>query len=196
MNSGAMGSPSVEPNAWSVRARFAFFDDEWVGGVAEIERIKMKLNIGLKDSERKKVVSALNGVLANEIALTQATRGAHWNVVGPSFGQLHALFGEQYDALNATVDEIAERIRTLGAFPETTLAAFAKAVTIDDSAGNTRPAAKMIGTLLAAHESLIGQLGKAIEVADAVGDSATEDFLVAVMAAHQKTAWILRAHLE
>jgi starvation-inducible DNA-binding protein len=156
----------------------------------------MKPNIGLKEAARRKVATALQAVLANEIALTQATRGAHWNVVGPQFGPLHGLFGDQYDALNDQVDEIAERIRALGEFPATTVGAFAKTKTIDDSAGEPKPAAKMLASLLAAHEAVMAQLGKAIEVADDVGDSATEDFLVAVLTDHQKTAWMLRSHLE
>jgi starvation-inducible DNA-binding protein len=156
----------------------------------------MKLNIGIKDAARKKVVTVLQALLANEVALTQATRGAHWNVVGPNFGPLHTLFGDQYDALNDQVDEIAERIRALGEFPAASIGAFAKDATIDDSAGLQKKADKTIASLLAAHEVVITQLGRAIVVADEHEDTATEDFLVALLAGHQKTAWMLRAHLE
>jgi starvation-inducible DNA-binding protein len=156
----------------------------------------MKLNIGLKDPARRKVAATLQTLLANEVALTQATRGAHWNVVGPNFGPLHTLFGAQYDALNLQVDEIAERIRALGEFPAGSLAAFDKAKTIDDGAGAPQSAAKMLESLTRGHEAVIAQLAKAIEVADDVGDSATEDFLVALSTEHQKTAWMLRSHLE
>jgi starvation-inducible DNA-binding protein len=157
----------------------------------------MKFNIGLSDSNRKAVVRALSELLANEIALTQATRGAHWNVVGQNFGPLHSLFGDQYDALNDQVDEIAERIRTLGSMPVTRIADFAKAVTIDDAAGEAKSATKMLESLLAAHEAIIVQLRKeTITTAATADDAATEDFLVGLLESHEKTAWMLRAHLE
>ena len=156
----------------------------------------MKPYIGISEVNRKKVIAALGELLANEIALTQATRGAHWNVVGPNFGPLHALFGEQYDALNDQVDEIAERIRTLGGTPATRLAAFAKAATIDDSAGDEATAQKMLASLLKGHEAIVvGLRSGAIEVAGKADDKGTEDFLVGMMEAHEKTAWVLRAHL-
>jgi starvation-inducible DNA-binding protein len=157
----------------------------------------MKPNIGISDRNRKSVIDALAGLLANEIALTQATRGAHWNVVGPLFGPLHALFGAQYDALNEQVDEIAERIRTLGGTPATRLADFAKAATIDDRAGTAISSSKMIESLLRAHEEVILQLrSSTIESASKADDAATEDFLVGLLEAHEKTAWMLRSHLE
>jgi starvation-inducible DNA-binding protein len=157
----------------------------------------MKPNIGISDSNRKAVTGALAALLANEIALTQATRGAHWNVIGVNFGPLHSLFGGQYDALNDQVDEIAERIRTLGGLPATRIAEFAKAMTIDDGAGEAKSAAKMIESLLAAHEAIIVQLRKEIiTTAATADDAATEDFLIGILEAHEKTAWMLRAHLE
>lgn len=54
----------------------------------------------------------------------------------------------------------------------------------------------MIASLLSAHEAMMKILDRAIELADDVGDSPTEDFLVAVLTEHQKTAWMLRAHLQ
>ncbi len=157
----------------------------------------MKPNIGISDANRKTVIGALSALLANEIGLTQATRGAHWNVVGVHFGPLHALFGSQYDALNDQVDEIAERIRTLGGLPDTRIADFAKGITIDDGAGDAKSAAKMIESFLTAHEAVIVQLRKeTITTAATADDAATEDFLIGLLETHEKTAWMLRAHLE
>jgi starvation-inducible DNA-binding protein len=157
----------------------------------------MEPKIGLNAKARKAVVAELSALLANEAALAAATRGAHWNVVGVHFGPLHALFGQQYEALNDTIDEIAERIRTLGGAPESRLADFAKRATIDDRAGDAKTATAMLASLLAAHEAVIAQLrSKTIEAADEADDDATEDFLIGLLASHEKAAWFLRAHLS
>lgn len=68
------------------------------------KELQVKPNIGLNATARKKVTAALQTVLANEVALAQATRAAHWNVVGPNFAALHAMFGSQYASMNETVD--------------------------------------------------------------------------------------------
>ncbi|NJR41904.1 MAG: DNA starvation/stationary phase protection protein, partial [Akkermansiaceae bacterium] len=60
----------------------------------------MKLNIGLSEKNRKAVGAVLAQLLADEVALYIATRGAHWNVVGANFGPLHSFFQDQYEALD------------------------------------------------------------------------------------------------
>lgn len=156
----------------------------------------MKPNIGLSDKNRKTVSALLATLLADEVALYIATRGAHWNVTGPGFGALHDFFETQYEALDEILDAVAERMRALGATAPATVGAYAKAKTIDDSAGEAASAAAMIEKLLAAHEKIIRTLRKSNEVADEAGDSGTEDFLVGLMEQHEKMAWMLRAHLE
>ncbi len=156
----------------------------------------MKPNIGISDKDRKVVSAVLADLLADEVALYVATRGAHWNVVGPNFGALHGFFESQYEALDDILDDVAERMRSLGSKAPATVGAYAKAKSIDDTAGDAASAAAMIEKLLAAHEAIIRSLRKATEVADDAGDSGTEDFLVGLMEQHEKMAWMLRAHLE
>ena len=74
----------------------------------------MALSIGLSESNRDSVVKILNAVLSDEYVLYTKTRNYHWNVVGPQFNDLHKFFESQYEALNETIDEVAERARTLG----------------------------------------------------------------------------------
>ena len=156
----------------------------------------MKPNIGISDKNRKIVSDVLAEILANEVALYLATRGAHWNVVGPNFGALHKFFEDQYEALDEILDAVAERMRALGAVAPASVGAYAKGKTINDGAGSAKSAAAMIESLLTAHESIIKQLRKAEDVADEAGDSGTEDFLTGLMETHEKMAWMLRAHLE
>ena len=61
------------------------------------------------------VAESLKKVLASSYILSLKTQNYHWNVKGPHFKQLHDLFGEQYNELNTAIDDIAERIRALGA---------------------------------------------------------------------------------
>ena len=76
----------------------------------------MAVSLGLSDNARKQVAESLGPILADHYLLTLKTQNFHWNVTGPNFQGLHSLFGTQYEALFAAVDEIAERIRALG-FP-------------------------------------------------------------------------------
>jgi starvation-inducible DNA-binding protein len=156
----------------------------------------MKLNIGISEKARKSVATALAQLLADEVALYIATRGAHWNVVGPNFGPLHSFFEDQYEALDNILDDVAERMRALGAVAPASVGAYAKAKTIDDGAGSQASAAKMVESLLKAHESIIRDLRKYADVADDVEDAASEDFLVGLIEQHEKMAWMLRAHLQ
>src|SRR5690625_3440249 len=74
----------------------------------------INIDIGLKKTDRKKIAEGLSGVLADSYTLFLKTQNYHWNVTGPHFGPLHDLFEEQYRELFDAIDEIAERIRTLG----------------------------------------------------------------------------------
>lgn len=156
----------------------------------------MKPNIGLPDKARSAVIKVLQPLLADEVALYIATRGAHWNVTGPNFGALHGFFEDQYEALDEILDDVAERIRSLGGEPDATVGAYARAKRIDDGAGSAKSAKAMIESLLSAHEAIIRQLRKDEEVADEANDEGTADFLTGLIESHEKMAWMLRAHLE
>jgi starvation-inducible DNA-binding protein len=156
----------------------------------------MKPNIGLPDKARNTVIKVLQPLLADEVALYIATRGAHWNVTGPNFHAMHKFFEAQYEALDETLDDVAERIRSLGGEPDSNVAAYAKAKRIKDNAGDAKSAKAMIESLLEAHEAIIQQLRKDEEITDDVGDEGTTDFLTGLMEEHEKMAWMLRAHLE
>jgi starvation-inducible DNA-binding protein len=97
----------------------------------------MSPNLGIDDKDRASVVTMLNALLADEYVLYTKTRNYHWNVVGPQFNDLHKLFGEQYEAIDEFVDDIAERARTLGGHAVATLGEFV------DAARRRQPAARM-----------------------------------------------------
>ena len=155
----------------------------------------MKSNIGLSVKARETVVEALAVLLADEHVLYVKTRNFHWNVTGPHFGPLHALFEKQYDALAESIDEIAERIRSLDGIAPGSMAAFLKLARLSEDTGKPPKDTEMIGRLLGDHESVARSLREAISVADTHGDEGTADFLTGLLEGHEKTAWMLRAHL-
>lgn len=156
----------------------------------------MEPRIGLKPEQREAVVGMLEGELSDVITLYFETRGAHWNVVGPHFGALHKFFQEQYEQLDEEMDEIAERIRTLGERAPSKVAHYAKATRLTENAGDARKWDEMIRNLLDSHEQIIRQFRKDIEVCEANNDQGSADFVTGLMEAHEKMAWMLRVHLE
>ncbi|HXG63403.1 MAG TPA: ferritin-like domain-containing protein, partial [Planctomycetota bacterium] len=82
----------------------------------------MNVEIGLSEKNRAAVSEILNALLADEAVLYTKTRNYHWNVTGPQFNDLHKFFDEQYGELNEIVDDVAERVRSLGGRPIGTLA--------------------------------------------------------------------------
>lgn len=156
----------------------------------------MKPNLGLSGKSRDAVLSVLGRLLADEHVLYVKTRNFHWNVTGPHFGPLHALFEEHYGELAETIDEVAERIRMLGGVAPGSMKEFIKLARIDEQPGGKLEAEKMIAALLSDHEAVIRALREATEVAGKAGDKGTEDFLTGVMEDHEKKAWMLRAHIE
>jgi starvation-inducible DNA-binding protein len=157
----------------------------------------MKPHIGLIDSNRNGVVKLLTPLLADEYVLYTKTRNYHWNVVGPQFNDLHKFFEAQYEELDGFVDEVAERIRQLGAPSPATLAEFVKIARLEEHPGRQPDAKGMLAALLADHEAVIQSLrGDLATAMDKFGDAGTSDFLTGLMEKHEKMAWMLRAFLD
>ncbi len=95
----------------------------------------MEPEIGIPAQHREAVAELLNALLADEYLLYAKSRDYHWSVTGPIFRDLHKLFEEQYEELNEVVDEIAERVRALGAWPFGTLAEFLKHARLKERPG-------------------------------------------------------------
>ena len=91
----------------------------------------MKLNtLGLDKAKVEKEIEILNVLLSNYQTYYQNLRGVHWNIKGKRFFELHVKFEELYNAAQEQVDQIAERILTLGGVPFNTLASYVKHATI------------------------------------------------------------------
>jgi starvation-inducible DNA-binding protein len=134
--------------------------------------------------------ATLAAILADTYALAVKTHGAHWNVTGPEFFQLHAAFGEQYEALFEAADELAERLRALGARAPGSIADLARRSTLP-GAPDANDGASLVKTLYEDHRRLSRAASAGIAAAQAAGDEATADLLVGRVEEHDKTAWML-----
>ncbi len=157
----------------------------------------MKPNIGISDQNREGVNEILNTILSDEFILYTRTRNFHWNVVGPHFAALHALFEKQYEELNEIVDRVAERVRQLGGFAAATLGEYLKLTRLNENSDRSLDDLSMIERLCTDHESIIQRLREDLERCDQrFSDMGTSNFLTDLMEKHEKMAWMLRAHVE
>jgi starvation-inducible DNA-binding protein len=147
----------------------------------------------MKSNEQ--VVEALSRLLANTYTLYLKTHNYHWNVTGPMFNTLHTLFEVEYTEYALAVDEIAERIRAIGARAPGSYTEFAELASVKEDR-NSPPAMEMIKNLVADQEATVASARKIVEVAEAAGDQATADLGVRRIETHEKNAWMLRSHLE
>jgi starvation-inducible DNA-binding protein len=140
------------------------------------------------------VVKTLSVLLADSYLLMLKTHNYHWNVTGPHFSGLHTMFQGQYEELFAAVDEMAERLRALGEKAPGSFADFTKLSKLKEETGH--PAANdMIQNLADDHETLAADADALLKAATEVGDDATGDLAVQRLQLHQKTVWMLKAHL-
>lgn len=149
--------------------------------------------IGLDDNARTGIAEGLAKALAGTYALALKTQNFHWNVTGPRFHSLHALFEEQYTDLAAATDDLAERIRALGGVAPGGLARFANLSPIEDAPEVPPGADVMVTTLAADHDTLSRTLRALVVEAADIGDEATADLLTGRLATHEKAGWMLRA---
>lgn len=140
------------------------------------------------------VIDALRQVVADCYALLGQTHICHWNVRGSSFFALHAAFEEQYTELFTAVDEIAERIRALGALAPGGLANLAKMAGIEEIEEDANAEA-MVRHLTKVNRQLVSDLAKARDLAGEADDAETEDLMIARIQVHEKTIWMLESYL-
>ena len=151
------------------------------------------INIGINQTDRKNVAAQLNALLADTYTLYLQTHNFHWNVTGPMFTSLHQLFEQHYTELAVAVDDIAERIRSLGEPAPGTYQAFAKLSQINEVEGV--PAAEdMLSILTTSHEQVVQTCRTALKVAQAADDESSAALISDRMRIHEKTAWMLRSH--
>ncbi|RMF11397.1 MAG: DNA starvation/stationary phase protection protein [Alphaproteobacteria bacterium] len=155
----------------------------------------MKIDIGIDEAARKKIAEGLGRLLADSYTLYLKTHNYHWNVTGPHFTTLHAMFEQHYTELATAVDEIAERIRALGFPAPGSYKAFARLTSIEE-AEEVPEAMDMVRDLVKAHEAVVRTGRSIIPEAEAANDGVTADLVTTRLEVHEKTAWMLRSLLD
>jgi starvation-inducible DNA-binding protein len=152
------------------------------------------IDIGISAHDRGAIATALSRVLADTYTLYLKTHNYHWNVTGPQFNDLHAMFMTQYTELWNSVDLVAERIRSLGHFAPGGYKAFSELSSIREDS-SVPAATQMIENLLAGHETVARTCREAFPAAEGARDQASMDLLTQRLQVHEKTAWMLRSLL-
>ncbi|WP_185266910.1 Dps family protein [Halopseudomonas xiamenensis] len=155
----------------------------------------MKIDIGISQKDREQIAKGLSLLLADTYTLYLKTHNFHWNVKGPMFQTLHTMFETQYNELALAVDDIAERIRTLGFPAPGTYKAFAELSSIKEEEG-VPDATDMIRLLVEGQEACARTAREAFPACEKASDEPSADLLTQRMQAHEKTAWMLRSLLE
>jgi starvation-inducible DNA-binding protein len=154
-----------------------------------------KIDIGISAKDRQAIAQGLSNLLADSYTLYLMTHNFHWNVTGPMFNSLHAMFMQQYTEQWDALDLIAERIRALGFPAPGTYKEFADLTSIDEIEG-TPKAMDMVRHLMAAQEATARTARSLFPVVDQANDQPTLDLLTQRLDVHEKTAWMLRSLLE
>ena len=151
-----------------------------------------EINIGLTTSEREQVAMGLKHLLADTYTLYLKTHHHHWNVTGPRFRDLHLLFEEQYNELAIAVDDIAERIRTLGFAAPGTYREFHELTRLEEHSGEL-DADGMLADLVVAQEATVTGARKLLPLTQDAGDESSASLIADRLVVHEKAAWMLRS---
>jgi starvation-inducible DNA-binding protein len=154
------------------------------------------VRIGLSAEVRSKSVRALNRLLAHTMALRDAYKKAHWQTSGATFYELHLLFDKHYTEQVVIMDELAERIQTLGGVT------FALAQDVADESSIARAprgretALAQLNRLVEAHETILVEARPLAHQADDDGDDGTNDLIVSsVVRVNELQSWFVGEHL-
>ena len=138
-----------------------------------------------------KISASLNVLLADAFALYLKTKNFHWHVSGRHFRDYHLMLDEQSDAIFATTDQIAERVRKLGGVTLRSIGQIAKLQTIQDNNEDYVPPREMLRELMEDNKKMAAAMRKAHKLCDDHEDSGTASLLEVFIDETERRAWFL-----
>ena len=193
-----IGRPASSRSSGNGRARGRSPEPRLARDAVEIQPFGTlrTLPIGLADKARGESCELLNAILADSLILYALYKKQHWLVAGPTFYQLHLLFDKHAEEQLALIDEVAERIQSLGGIAVGDPRHAAELTTIERAPDGAEPVPEMITRLLDAHETITGKVRDAIDRTEASKDWGTSDLLMGdVLRRHELQVWFLSQHL-
>ena len=151
--------------------------------------------IGLNKQQTATLVDDLNQLLADYQILYTNVRGYHWNIKGRDFFELHAKFEEIYNDLVLKVDEIAERILTLGGTPVHAFSRYLEMSDLEETL-NVSNGAEAVGNILSAYRVLLTKQRQIVKTAAEVDDEGTVSLISDYISQQEKESWMLNAYLQ
>lgn len=141
-----------------------------------------------------KLTTELNQLLSDFHVYYQNTRGAHWNIKGHKFFELHVKFEELYNESLVNIDEIAERILTIGGQPDHTLETYLEKSNIKSVKNESNDEA-LVNMIISNLQVLVKQENIVKELASEANDHETEDMMIGLVNAQEKTLWMFNSWL-
>ncbi len=151
--------------------------------------------IGLDKDKSEKLAKKLNNLLANYSVFYQNTRGFHWNIKGEKFFELHLKFEELFNDLLLKVDEVAERILTLGYAPEHNYSTYNKISAIKEST-KVSDGVKAVEQILASFKTVISLQRELLNLSADANDEGTNALMSDYIRAQEKSVWMYSAFLK
>lgn len=146
---------------------------------------------GKGDNSKKALIDALNGALADHLALYVKTKNFHWHVRGPRFHDLHLLFDTQATQIIGVTDIIAERVRKNAATTLTSVGSIAAATQIADEDDTSLDADKMVRQLRDDNARLLDRLRAVKDASEEAGDNATNGMVDDWIDQAEERVWFL-----
>ena len=162
--------------------------------ITKIPNIYMNA-IGLNTVQSKQLAEKLNNLLADYMMFYQNTRGLHWNIKGEKFFELHLKFEELYTNLLLKVDEVAERVLTLGAVPLHTFEDYENTAKIK-SLKNISDGKEGVKSILKAFEILIIRQRELLKISEKAGDEGTNALMSDYIREQEKLVWMYSSYLN
>ncbi len=151
--------------------------------------------IGLDRKKTQKLAEKLNVLLANYSIFYQNTRGYHWNIKGEKFFELHLKFEELYNDLFTKIDEVAERILTLGYAPNHKYSAYNQVSGIKES-DQVSDGMSAVENILTSFQKIISLQREILDLSEDANDEGTNALMSDYIRAQEKLVWMYSAFLN
>lgn len=152
-------------------------------------------DIGLEHAKAKRLGDKLNVLLAHYSVFYQNSRGYHWNIKGENFFELHEKFEELYDDLLVKIDEVAERILTLGYAPNHRYSDYIQVSGIEES-DHIADGKAAVEEILEALKTVIRIQREILELSDEADDEGTNALMSDYIREQEKLVWMYSSYMD